>query len=108
MLIAIAGPYSADTAEQRRDNLDALNQAAAAVMKRGHIPVVGVNAALPVLEWLGTESDKYQAIMTISLALVDRCEAILMIGESPGANRERDLIRSKNRPVYEDISEVPI
>lgn len=107
MLIAIAGPYSADTAEQRRNNLDALNKAAAAVMKLGHIPVVGVNAALPVLEWLKPESDKYDAIMTISLALVDRCEAILMIGESRGANRERDLIRSKNLPVYEDIIEVP-
>ena len=51
MLIAVAGPYSAETAEQRQKNLEALNKAAAAVMKRGHIPVIGVNA-LPVLEWL--------------------------------------------------------
>lgn len=84
-----------------------MNKAAAAVMKRGHVPVVGVNAALPVLEWLEPESDRYEAVMAISLALVDKCDAILMIAESRGANRERDLIRSKGLPVYEDVSEVP-
>lgn len=52
MLIAVAGPYSAETAEQRQKNLEALK---AAVMKRGHIPVIGVNAALPVLERLDPE-----------------------------------------------------
>jgi len=44
MLIAVAGPYSADTPEQRQRNLDAMNEAAASVMKLGHIPVIGVNA----------------------------------------------------------------
>ena len=96
MLIAVAGPYSAETPEQRQKNLEALNKAAAAVMKRGHIPVIGVNAALPVLEWLDPEVDRYEAIMTISLALVDKCDAILVIGESRGVKRERDLIRAKS------------
>lgn len=107
MLIAVAGPYSAETAEQRRLNLDAMNKTAALVMKRGHIPVIGVNAALPVVEWLDADADKYEAMMTISLELVDRCDAILVIGESRGVTRERDLIRSKGLPVYEDINELP-
>ncbi len=79
MLIAIAGPDSAETAEQRRHNLDALNKVAAAVMMRGHIPVIGVNAALPVLEWLEMGADQYESMMAISLALVDKCEAILIL-----------------------------
>jgi len=108
MLIAVAGPYSAETAEQRQRNLEALNKAAAAVMKRGHIPVIGVNAALPVLKWLDPEVDRYEAIMTISLALVNKCDAILVIGESRGVKRERDLIRAKSLRVYEDISDVPL
>ena len=107
MLIAVAGPYSAETAEQRQHNLEAMNKVAAAVMKRGHVPVIGVNAALPVLEWLEPEADRYEAIMTISLALVDKCDAILVIGESRGVDRERDLIKSKGLPVYDDISDVP-
>lgn len=107
MLIAVAGPYSADTAEQRRRNLDVMNQAAVQVMSLGHIPVIGVNAALPVVECLEPGADQYEAMMTISLALVDKCDAILVIGESAGVNRERDLIASKGLPVYRAVSEIP-
>lgn len=107
MLIAVAGPYSAATAEQRKHNLDAMNRAAAEVFMLGHIPVIGVNAALPVVEWVDAEANHYEAIMTISLALVDKCDAILLIGESPGVIRERDLVRSKGLPIYADISEIP-
>jgi len=104
MLIAVAGPYSADTAQQRQRNLEAMNKAAAEVMKRGHIPVIGVNAALPVVEFV--EGDRYEAMMTISLALVDKCEAILIIGESPGVTRERDLVQSKGLPVYHHVNQI--
>ena len=106
MLIAVAGPYSADTAERRQRNLDAMNKAAAEVLKRGHIPVIGVNAALPVVAWLEADADRYEAMMTISLALVDKCEAILVIGESPGVTRERDLVHSKGLPVYHHVNQI--
>ena len=107
MLIAVAGPYSADTAEKRKRNLDALNRAAVEVMRRGHIPVIGVNAALPVVECLDAGADRYEAIMTISLALVDKCEALLKIGDSPGVDREYELVRAKGLPLYSDVSEIP-
>ena len=107
MLIAVAGPYSADTPEERRRNLDAMNEAAAGVMRRGHVPVIGVNAALPVVERLGAEVNRYEAIMAISLALVDKCDAILVIGESAGVTRERDLVMSKGLPVYRALEEIP-
>jgi hypothetical protein len=38
MLIAVAGPYSADTEEKRTANPDAVNIAAAEVYNKGHIP----------------------------------------------------------------------
>lgn len=107
MLIAVAGPYSADTAEQRRRNLSAMNEAAAALMKRGHIPVIGVNAALSVVECLGPDVNQYEAMMAISLALVDKCDAILIIGESPGVNREREIFEKKGLPVYGKVDEIP-
>jgi uncharacterized protein DUF4406 len=107
MLIAVAGPYSADSHEQRTRNLNALNEAAAAIFKLGHVPMIGVNAALPVIECLGRDSNHYEAMMTISLALVDKCDAILMIGNSPGVKREVDLIKSKGLPVYSDVAEIP-
>ena len=106
MLIAVAGPYSAETAEERQRNLDAMNRAAAAVMRLGHIPVIGVNVALPVVEMLAGV-DRYETMMAISLEVLARCDALLLIGESPGANRERDLIASKGLPVYRTIEEIP-
>jgi hypothetical protein len=106
MIIGIAGPYSAETTEQRQKNLNTINDAAARLLEKGHIPIVGVNAALPVVERANV-SDPYQAIMDISLTVIDKCEGLLLLAESPGAIRERDLIMSKGLPVYLDIDELP-
>jgi len=106
MLIVVAGPYTASTEEKKKKNLDAMNEAAVRVYEKGHIPVIGVNAALFVLEKL-TEENKNKAMMDISLAIVDRCDALLLIGESPGANGERDLILSKGKQVFYSIDEIP-
>jgi hypothetical protein len=102
----VAGPYSAPTAEGRAENLRALNKAAAQVLDRGHIPVIGVNAALPVVEQANL-SDPYEAIMDISLALAEKCDAVLLIAESPGANMERDVFIRKGLPVFLDLEEIP-
>ncbi len=107
MLIAVAGPYSAGTPEQRQRNLDAMNEAAVSVLRRGHIPVIGVNAALPVVERLDETEDRYETIMAISLAVVGKCDGILIIGESAGVTRERDLIISQGLPVYNTLDEIP-
>ncbi len=106
MIIGIAGPYSAPTDEERKRNLDAMNQAAARVLEKGHIPLIGVNAALPVIEWVQVP-DKYKAIMDISLAVINQCDALLLLRESPGANRERDLVLAKGLPVYYHLDEIP-
>lgn len=49
MIIAVAGPYTAESETQRQENLDKLNVAAAAILAKGHIPLIGVNAALRVI-----------------------------------------------------------
>ncbi len=105
MIIGVAGPYSAETADERQKNLDAMNRAAARILEKGHIPLIGVNAALPVVE-KSNVIDTYKAIMDISLAVIDKCEGLLFLAESPGANRERDLVLSKGFPVYYSIDEI--
>lgn len=106
MIIGVAGPYSADTEEQRQQNLDKLNKAAAMLLAKGHIPLIGVNAALPVVN-AADVTDRYKAIMDISMAVIDKCDALLLIAESRGANMERDLVLSKGLPVYYSMDEVP-
>ena len=106
MIVGVAGPYSAPAAEQRQANLDAMNAAAARLLEMGHVPLIGMNAALPVLAQANV-SDRYKAVMDISLAVISACDVLLLIGESPGANKERDLIRSQGKPVYLRIEDVP-
>lgn len=106
MLIAVAGPYSADTEEKRKHNLKAMNAAAAKVYLKGHIPVIGINASLFVAGELDAGLRK-EALNKISFAVVEKCDAILMIGSSPGADIERRIIENKGLPVYNSIDEIP-
>ena len=106
MIIGVAGPYSSSHEDQRQRNLDAMNEAAARLLEKGHTPLIGINAALPVVD-KAVISDRYKGIMDISLAVIDKCEAILVIGESPGALKERDLVASKGLPVYYSLQDVP-
>lgn len=106
MLIVVAGPYSADTEEKKAANLEAMNIAAAEVYRKGHIPVIGINAALNVADKL-SDIERREVINNISFAIVERCDAILMVGRSKGADTERDIIKRKNLPVYNSVNEIP-
>lgn len=106
MIIAVAGKYSAETAAERQANFDAMNDAAARLLEIGHTPLIGVNAALPVVERAGV-ADKYEAIMQISMAVISACDAILVISQSRGAIRERDFFIARGKPVYHSIQEIP-
>lgn len=107
--VMVAGPYrsGAADAEAARRNRRALHEAALAVLRRGHVPVVGVDLALPLIEAAGT--DRYEAIMDpLCLALVERCDAVLRIGgASRGADREVARFRALGRPVYTSAEEIP-
>lgn len=109
MWIMIAGPYrsGAATEAEREANLRAMNEAAHGVFLRGHVPIIGVNMALPVIAAAGEEA--YDDIMMpISLALAERCDAVLRIGgPSAGADAEVERLRDRGAAVYHDINDVP-
>ena len=109
MWIMVSGPYTsgAKTEADRAENLAVMNRAAAAVFERGHIPVIGVNMALPVIEAAGMA--QFDAIMMpLSLALAERCDACLRVGgQSKGADEEMERFRAAGKPVYRDLAEVP-
>ncbi len=109
MWIIVAGPYrtGARTQADRDANLLAMNRAAYEVFRKGHIPVIGVNMALPVIEAAGPET--YDAVMMpMSLALADRCDAALRIGGfSPGADDEVERVRARGGRVYHSVAEIP-
>lgn len=111
MWIMVSGPYTAGGADAaaRRDNLRAMNDAALVLHRAGHVPVIGVNMALPMIEAAGGGEDAFRTIMMpVSLALADRCDACLRVGgPSKGADEEVQRFEATGRPVYRAMKEVP-
>ncbi len=109
MWIMIAGPYrtGAHSESDRDRNLLALNRAAVALLRKGHVPIIGVNLALPMIRADGPAS--YESIrMPLSLALADRCDAVLRLdGLSTGADEEVERIRARGGAVFHSFAEVP-
>lgn len=72
--------------------MDDGNQAALEILQLGHVPVIGVNLALPIIEAAGAE----------------RCDAVVrMGGASAGADREAERVREHGGMVFASIAEVP-
>jgi len=109
MWIMIAGPYrtGARSAEERERNLLALNRAAFEVFRKGHIPILGVNLALPVIAAAG-DATYDDIMMPLSLALAERCDGILRLeGVSSGADQEVERVRAHGGHVFRSLAAVP-
>ncbi|MEM8948141.1 MAG: DUF4406 domain-containing protein [Pseudomonadota bacterium] len=109
MWIMIAGPYRGGSKDEVHwgSNHRKLNQVALAILEKGHVPIIGVNLALPIIEVAGQE--RYQEIMMpLSLAAAERCDACLRFGGlSGGADREEEFFSGRGLPVYRSLDEVP-
>jgi hypothetical protein len=108
----IAGPYSSGAGDpaSRAENLRKLNEAAFAVFRAGHVPVIGVNMALPIIEAAGGAASVFDELMLpLSLALAERCDACLRIGgASFGADEEVKRFEAMGRTVFRSLGELPV
>ena len=108
MWILISGPFRSGSKDPKiwNSNLQKLNRVAYEVFKKGHLPIIGVNMALPLVEVKGW--DKYdELMMPISLELAARCDAVLRIeGVSVGADEEMEVFVKKGLPVYCNIDDI--
>lgn len=107
--IMVSGPYSTGTSsdEEREANLKMMNLAAYEVFRKGHVPIIGVNLALPIIRAAaGPEFDS--VMMPLSLAATQRCDAILRLpGASVGADQEVERISERGGQVFTDITQIP-
>ena len=111
MWIMVGGPYGtgAKSAAERAANLARMNEAALAVWRKGHVPIIGVNLALPIIAAAGDDAAADVAIMMpLSLALADRCDAFLRIGgASVGADQEMARFVAAGKRVFRSLEEIP-
>jgi hypothetical protein len=109
MWIMVGGPYGtgAISAAERAANLRGMNEVAVAVFRKGHVPVIGVNLALPMIEAAGGDAADAEIMMPLSLALAERCDAFLRIGgASVGADQEMARFIAAGKPVFRSLEEV--
>ncbi|MBO6515538.1 MAG: hypothetical protein JJ975_03215 [Bacteroidia bacterium] len=104
----ISGPYrhGTTTEDERQQNLKLMNEYALKVLKMGHVPVIGVNLALPIIKMNNASYD--DIMMPLSLGLAKRCDAVLRIGgESKGADDEMHTFKLRDLPIYRSLEDIP-
>jgi hypothetical protein len=115
MMILIAGPYRSGTGDdpaKMAENLRRLEQMAWPIFQKGHVPMIGEWAALPIWNAAGGQrvgDDLYEGILHPTAGrLLQHCDAVLRIaGASKGADNDVRIAASRGIPVYRSIDEVP-
>jgi hypothetical protein len=115
MLILIAGPYRSGTGDdpaKMAGNLRRLEEASLPIFEKGHVPMIGEWAALPIWQVAGGRQvgdALYERILhPTAHRLLQHCDAVLRLpGDSKGADNDVRIAGERGIPVYFDISEIP-
>jgi hypothetical protein len=115
MMILIAGPYRSGTGDdpvKMAANLARLEAAAWPLFQKGHVPMIGEWAALPILRGAGggtPGSAIYDAVMhPTAHRLLLKCDGVLRLpGASAGADNDVRIARARGIPVWTDLDQVP-
>ncbi|MCC2954685.1 DUF4406 domain-containing protein [Massilia sp. IC2-477] len=112
--ILIAGPYRSGTGDDPvliERNLKALEQAALAVYDKGHFPLIGEWAALPLAHATGATAPgaiPQSFLYEVAQRMLRQCHAVYRIaGESRGADMDVQTAKELGLPVYVDLADIP-
>jgi hypothetical protein len=115
LMILISGPYMTGTngsEEAIARNLEAMEQYALPIFKKGHLAVVGEWLAWPVIRQAGGDSHESEQFTQyqypVAYRLLEKCDAVLRIpGDSRGADIEMAKARELGKLVFESLDDVP-
>ena len=115
LMVLIAGPYRFGTGDDPAligRNMRAMNEAALAVFRAGHLPVAGEWFALPLIETAGSSAmgdATWDAIFhPVAERAAARCDACLRIGgASAGADAMVAIFEHQGRPVLRRVEDLP-
>jgi hypothetical protein len=115
MMILVAGPYRSGTGGDPAliaANLARLEAAALAVYRRGHMPMIGEWAALPLAAQAGSievgDEVSRQFLYPVAARMLAHCDGVLRIpGASGGADGDVRLAAELGLPVYYDVAGIP-
>jgi len=107
LLVYIAGPYTGHSVVEIDRNVAEAQAAGIAVMQRGH-HVICPHTMMH--HWDTGTGLGYEAFIRATLALLERCDAVLMVGDwrdSAGARGELERARELGLRVWYTLDEVP-
>ena len=112
MMILIAGPYRSGTGDdpvKMAENLARLEAAAWPIFQKGHVPMIGEWAALPVLRGAGGGAVGDALYDAVAHRLLEACGGVLRLpGASAGADEDVRRAKARGIPVWHDLAEVPL
>ena len=115
LMILVAGPYRSGTGDDPTriaDNMRAMNDAALAIFRLGHLPVTGEALALPLIQTAGStamgDAPFVEIFHPLAHRLLRRCDAVLRIGgASAGADEMVSTAHLLGVRVFVDLSDIP-
>lgn len=115
LMILISGPYrsgTGDDPEKMAANLARLEEAAYPIFAKGHLPMIGEWAALPVLRGAGggaEGSPAYDRVMhPTAHRLLQHCGGVLRLpGASTGADNDVRIANERGIPVWHRLEDIP-
>jgi hypothetical protein len=115
LMILVAGPYRGGTNDDPaliQRNVEAMEEMALAVFRRGHLPVMGEWFALPLLKHAGSKKigDAVfdEIFHPIARELIGKCDAVLRIGgPSSGADDMVATGQKLGKAIFRSLKEIP-
>ena len=106
--VFVTGPYSASTQEEVKCNIKKAIEIGRSVFEKGYYPIV---PHLLVREYYNPGDDSgifgYEPLMQYTLAMVPKCDILLIYEHSPGADREWKLAESLGKTIYFHVDQLP-
>ena len=112
LFIYVSGPYSPPSFENdpvKREqiiekNIRIADENAQEIVKRGHIPFVPHTM---MRGWEDLHKMHRDRVMYISRRWVEKCDALLFIAPSAGANYEKQIAEKKGIKIFYKLAEIP-
>src|SRR3989442_10299891 len=106
--VYIAAPYTADTEEQVRTNVNTAIDAAFVIFSKGHFPYVPHLTHFIDKRAKETGVDlKWEDYIRWDMAWVEICDALLFLRSSRGASLELQAAKELGKKIFYSLDEIP-
>ncbi len=107
--IYLASPYSAPDRDDRKRNVDRAMRVGLDLLDAGYQPFVPILSHYwdEFASYFCNREVSYERWMEWALTWVAQCEAVLVLGISPGVEREIEFAHEHKIPVYYSVQELP-